>query len=117
MSSTKEAIRDSGNQGYPSHESLNDRLKVDYESEAGFLFSRRTLIGRDVCSRSEHEGQQVRYKPPPQVQELQHDAPEFVPWRTAGNKGFYKHPNWESDYARQGNVNTRQSQGSNYCPN
>ena len=117
MSSTKEAIRDSGNQGYPSHESLNDRLKADHESEAGFLFSRRTLIGRDVCSRSEHEGQQVRYKPPPQVQELQHDAPEFVPWHTAGNKGFYKHPNWESDYTRQGNVNTRQSQGSNYCPN
>ena len=124
MSSTKEAIRDSGNQGYPWNESLNNRLKADHESEAGFLFSRRTLIGRDVCSRSEHEGERIRYKPPerahqppPQVQELQHDAPEFVPWRTAGNKGFYKHPNWESDYTRQGNVNTRQSQGSNYCPN
>ena len=124
MSSTKEAIRDSGNQGYPLHESLNDRLKADHESEAGFLFSRRTLIGRDVCSRSEHEGERIRYKPPerahqppPQVQELQHDAPEFVPWRTAGNKGFYKHPNWESDYTRKENVNTRQSQGSNYCPN
>ena len=117
MSSTKEAIRDSGNQGYPSNEFLINRLKADHEFEAGFLFSRRTLIGRDVCSRSEHEGQQVRYKPPPQVQELQHDAPEFVPWRTAGNKGFYKHPNWESDYTRQGNVNTRQSQDSNYCIN
>ena len=124
MSSTKEAIRDSGNQGYPSNEFLNNRLKADHESEAGFLFSRRTLIGRDVCSRSEHDGEQVSYKPPerahqppPRVQELQHDAPEFVPWRTAGNKGFYKHPNWESDYTRQGNVNTRQSQGSNYCPN
>ena len=113
MSSTKEAIRDSGNQGCSSNEPLNNRLKADHESEAGFLFSRRTLIGRYVFSRSEHEGEPVTYKPPerahqppPQVQELQHDAPEFVPWRTAGNKGFYKHPNWESDYARQGNVNT-----------
>ena len=60
MSSTKEAIRDSGNQGCPSNESLNNRLKADHESKAGFLFSRRTLIGRDVCSRSEHEGEQTR---------------------------------------------------------
>ena len=116
--------RDSGNQGCPSNESQKDRLKADHESKVGFLFSRRTLIGRDVCSRSEHDGEQVSYKPlerahqpPPRVQELPHDAPEFVPWRTAVNKGFCKHPNWESDYTRLGNVNTRQSQGSNYCPN
>ena len=64
MSSTKEATRDSGNQECPSNESQKDRLKADHESEVGFLFSRCTLIRRDVCSRSEHEGEQVRYKPP-----------------------------------------------------
>ena len=60
MSSAKDSTRDSDNQRCPSNESLKDRLKADHESEAGFLFFRRTLIGRDVCSRSEHEGKQVK---------------------------------------------------------
>ena len=54
---------------------------------------------------------------PPRLQELPHDAPEFEPWRTAGNKSFYINPNWESNYKGLGNANTCESKGSNYCPN
>ena len=72
MSSIKEATRDFVNQGCRSDESQKDRLKANYEFEAGFLFSRRTLIGRGVCSRSEHEGEQVWYKPPKRERERVH---------------------------------------------